>query len=127
VTETQPSRKPDLAERLLALRARMKVDPFSDATPSAERSACGASWRAELSRLSGGQSVERWAAAATEWDKLNRPHDAAYCRWRGAQVALGTGQATVAGKLLRRAARDAREHVPLSTAITETASYASTT
>ena len=48
------------------------------------------------------------------------PHDAAYCRWRGAQVALATGQGTVAARLLRRAARDAREHVPLSTAIAET-------
>jgi hypothetical protein len=57
--------------------------------------------------------VDLWVAAATEWDRINRPHDAAYSRWRAAQVALATGQATMAATLLRRAARDARENVPL--------------
>ena len=53
-----------------------------------------------------------------------RPHDAAYCRWRGAEVALATGQATVAGRLLRRATTDAREHVPLTRAIGATVARA---
>ncbi len=79
-----------------------------------------ASWQAETARLAGQPSLELWATAAGEWDKLSRPHDAAYCRWRGAQVALATDQGTIALRLLRRAAREAREHVPLSTAIAET-------
>ena len=62
-----------------------------------------------------------WTLAASAWDKLTRPHDAAYCRWRAGQAALATGQATVAVKLLRRAATDAREHVPLLAAIRDTA------
>ena len=39
-------------------------------------------------------------------------------------VALRSGQRTAATKLLRRAARDAREHVPLSAAVAKTAAYA---
>ena len=80
----------------------------------------GASWQAETARLAGQPSLELWATAAGEWDKLSRPHDAAYCRWRGAQVALATDQGTIALRLLRRAAREGREHVPLSAAIAET-------
>ena len=49
-----------------------------------------------------------------------RPHEAAYCRWRAAQAALRDGQGTVAARLLKRAAADAREHVPLSQAIAAT-------
>jgi hypothetical protein len=66
-----------------------------------------------MARLADRQSVDQWVTAAAEWDKLDRPHDAAYCRWRAAQVAFATGQATTAAALLRRAARQAREHVPL--------------
>jgi hypothetical protein len=69
--------------------------------------------------------LELWAETARRWDRLGRMHDAAYCRWRGAQVALTAGQGTIALRLLRRAAREAGEHVPLSTAIAETAQQAS--
>ena len=58
------------------------------------------------------------------WDKLGRPHDAAYCRWRRRQAAIADGQRTIAERLLRRAARDAREHVPLAAAIARMAGYA---
>ena len=85
------------------------------------RPALARTWTAERSRLAGEASVEQWVEAAGEWDRLARPHDAAYCRWRAAQVALATGRGTVAGTLLERAARDAREHVPLLMAIGETA------
>jgi hypothetical protein len=79
---------------------------------------------AELARAARRDRLATWADAARGWDGLGRPHDVAYCRWRGAQVALREGQTTAATKLLRRAARDAREHVPLSAAITRTAAYA---
>ena len=59
--------------------------------------------------------------AASLWDWLTRPHDAAYCRWRAAQCALRDGQGTIAVRLLKRAAADAHEHVPLSRAIAATA------
>ena len=101
------------------LRARAAVDPFTTTTP-ADGPAHGATWQAETARLAGQPKLELWAKAAGAWDKLTRPHDAAYCRWRGAQVALATGQGTIALRLLRRASREAREHVPLSTAIAET-------
>ena len=101
------------------LRARARVDPFTT-TNRADGPAHLATWQAETARLAGQPSLEMWATAAGEWDTLGRPHDAAYCRWRGAQVALATGQGTVAMRLLRRAAREAREHVPLSAAIAET-------
>ena len=73
--------------------------------------------QAELARAVRADHVAVWAGAARLWDGLGRPHDAAYCRWRGAQVALRDRQGTVAARLLKRAATDAREHVPLSAAV----------
>ena len=75
---------------------------------------------AELARCDGSETVDGWVRAAAEWERLARPHDAAYCRWRGAQVALRSGQATLAARLLKRATAQAREHVPLSAAIAST-------
>ena len=121
LAEATPHKREELLPRLLELHARMAVDPFGATIVPAARTACGAQWTAELARLTGTQTVEHWVAAAGEWDKLARLHDAAYCRWRGAQVAMATGQATLATRLLRRAARDGREHVPLLAAIKATA------
>ena len=103
---------------LMELHGRALVDPFSS-TSDADGQAQRASWQAETARLAGQPSLPLWATAAGEWDKLTRPHDAAYCRWRAAQVALATDQGTIALRLLRRAAREAGEHVPLSAAIEE--------
>ena len=89
----------------------------------ASRRAAGATYAAERARAAGGATSHQWHAAATEWDQLGRPHDAAYCRWRTAQVAITDGQRTVAERLLRRAAREARGHVPLTDAIAATAGY----
>ena len=66
-----------------------------------------------MDRLAGGHDVRPWLAAASAWDTLGRPHDAAYARWRAAQAHIATGQAGRVPALLRRAARDAREHQPL--------------
>ena len=111
---------PVAVKELTELHASCAVDPFSARRVPADNRAWAATWAAEMSRLRDRQSVETWVAAAAEWDQLSRPHDAAYCRWRAAQVAIATGQATAATKLLRRAARDAREHVPLLDAIRST-------
>lgn len=110
-----------LVHELEDLVARTTRDPFDTRALRPEGHAQRATWGAEISRLSGASSSERWAAASVAWDKLERPHDSAYCRWRGAQAALATGQGTAAARLLRRAERDAREHVPLLAAIRTTA------
>jgi hypothetical protein len=107
---------------LMQLRSCAPVDPFT-ATSAADGPAHGAAWRAETARLSGQPSLQLWATAASKWDELSRPHDAAYCRWRGAQAALTNGHGTVALRLLRRATREARAHLPLSAAIAETAGH----
>ncbi len=79
-----------------------------------------AAFEAELGHDRPG-SLERWTRAAAGWDDLERPHDAAYARWRAAQTALRDGHGTVAQRLLRRAAADATAHVPLARAIATTA------
>ena len=81
-----------------------------------------AAWAAEMARLAGTTTVDQWVQVARGWDDLSRPHDAAYCRWRAAQSALRDGQGTLAANLLKRSAQDAREHVPLSSAIASTRS-----
>ena len=101
-------------EHLLALLASARTDPFMQGRVPADGHAHGLTWTAELARLDGIQTVEHWVPAAAEWDRLTRPHEAAYCRWRAAQAALRDGQGTVAARLLKRAASDAREHVPLA-------------
>ena len=120
LAEADPRTRTELLRQLHDLGERMGVDAFGPARMPAERAACAATWAAELGRLSGNQTVDAWVAAAAGWDKMSRPHDSAYCRWRGAAVALTTGQASVATKLLRRAERDAREHLPLLEAIRTT-------
>ena len=81
-------------------------------------------FEAELARISHEARSEDWSRVAALWDGLERPHDAAYARWRAAQCALREGQGTIALRLLKRAAADAREHVPLSQAIARTAAGA---
>ncbi len=110
----------ELLGQLRRLHDQARTDPFARSGCFLARPAHAAAWAAETARLMSQPSLELWAVASRHWDGLGRPHDAAYCRWRGAQVALATGQGTLAARLLRRAAADAREHVPLSTAIAET-------
>jgi tetratricopeptide (TPR) repeat protein len=119
-----PNARTDSAASLRNLRKQAPVDPLGDHLTSEARTALLRTWEAELARLEGRESSEAWAAAATAWEPMVRPHDAAYCRWRAAEVALASGQGSVAGRLLKRAARDAREHVPLTEAIARTAAYA---
>jgi hypothetical protein len=112
-----------LHERLAGLLARCLADPFAHSGCFIARPAQGEAWAAELARLIGRPSLDRWATTARHWDRLGRPHDAAYSRWRGAEVALSSGRRTLAERLLRRAAHDAREHVPLSAAIAATVAH----
>ena len=84
--------------RALAARAGLLDDQHAD---DAHLAAHRATFGAELARLDGVESVVVWAEAAALWDRLTRPHDAAYCRWRAAEVALREGQGTAAARLLR--------------------------
>ena len=112
------------AESLRRVRRSLAHDPLAAHAVSGDRAARARQWDAELHRVEGRSDPASWAAAATEWDGLGRPNDAAYCRWRGAQAAMAAGQGTVARRLLKRAATDAREHVPLTRAIAETGASA---
>jgi tetratricopeptide (TPR) repeat protein len=110
------------AEQLQGLLDGAARYPFTERPGVSTAGAEAAAWAAELARLTGTATVGHWTRASHAWDGLGRPHDAAYSRWRGAQVALATGQGTVAARLLRRAATDARENVPLTAAIAGTGS-----
>lgn len=114
-----PAGRRRLAARVEGMHHNATYDPFGPDNPPADRYAA-AHWAAELARLAGTATAADWLVAAGAWDRAGRPHPAAYCRWRAAQVALRTGQTDAAGKLLRRAARDANEHVPLLAAIRAT-------
>ena len=105
-------------EDLEDMRRRARLDPLG-AQRSSAGVAAGLAWEAELARARGTDTVDQWSRAAVAWGHLGRPHAAAYCRWRAAQVALREGRGAVADRLLRRAAADAREHVPLSRVIAE--------
>ena len=103
-----------------AIRDGLHHDPFAPAAVLADRAA-RPQWDAETQRVLGHDTVEAWLEAATTWHELDRPHDTAYCQWRAAQAALRDGRGSAAAGLLRRAASQAREHLPLARAIADTA------
>ncbi len=119
-------REAGIAERdgalghLLRLLGQAQIDPFGSAATGVLVPAWRSLWHAELARITRSDTVPTWSGAATAWDQHPRPHDAAYCRWRGAQIALRHDQGTLARRLLRRAATDARTHIPLRMAIDTT-------
>ena len=116
-----PSHRRRAARELRGRVTGARDDPFAPGLIDAAVPALAASWQAEVSRVEATTTVEAWVRAAKAWDHIARPHDAAYCRWRAAQCALRDDQGTVAARLLRRAATDAHQHVPLSEAIAATA------
>jgi hypothetical protein len=125
------SEEVDCTWRLLALAARAVADlrrPDLGLGPrgvaagltqgtDAASPALAATIAAELARAAGRDTVAEWSRAVAAWDALRRPYDAAYARWRAAAAATAAEEAMVARRLLRRAARDARGHVPLLAAI----------
>jgi DNA-binding CsgD family transcriptional regulator/tetratricopeptide (TPR) repeat protein len=64
--------------------------------------------QAERSRLEGASDPERWHVAATTWESLTRPFEAAYARFRQAEALLAGGaarrQAEAALRLAHRTA-----------------------
>jgi DNA-binding CsgD family transcriptional regulator len=106
-------------ESLASLRAAMTNDPLTARNVPADAAAHLASWLAELARSRADSPIAAYETAAAEWDRLSRPHLAAYCRWRQAQALLAdrtTARADVAA-VLRLAGRQARQHAPLAAAI----------
>jgi tetratricopeptide (TPR) repeat protein len=101
--------------------AKARTDPFGGRLADAAIPALSHLWHAELGRILGSPALDPWVRAADRFDGIGRPQDAAYCRWRAAEVALRGGQGTVAARVLARAAADARQHVPLAEAIAATA------
>jgi hypothetical protein len=117
VARSDPARRQALADRVDGWHRQFSPDPLSPDATHAAASATRSAWRAELARLAGTAHVTHWTGAAEQWDLVGRPHEAAYCRWRAAEVALRDGQGTLATRLLRRAHAQARGHVPLLAAI----------
>lgn len=103
----------ELADTLQVWRRQWSDDPFASAAPHVAMPATYATWRAELARLDDTATVAQWTEAADLWDRIRRPHDAGYCRWRAAELSLADGQGTITARLLRRAHANARGHVPL--------------
>jgi tetratricopeptide (TPR) repeat protein len=120
VVESTAAERRNTIKQLHDLRIRALTNPFEQGPLHAAIPALSHLWRAEIARIDGTGKVEPWVRAAAEFDRLMWPHDAAYCRWRAAQVALRTDAGTQASPLLRLAAADARTHVPLSEAIAAT-------
>ena len=107
----------DQAEQLRRLAEGMHPDPFAEHASFVTAAADGADWRAELGRCRQEDTVPTWEAAARRWEALERPHRAAYARWRQAEALLGIGDRLEAITAVAQAWRQADQHVPLMTAI----------
>jgi DNA-binding CsgD family transcriptional regulator len=114
------------AGHLMELRDHCPRDPLAGSGElPATKGADAATWRAEWSRLHGDSDPTLWAAAASAWTEIGRPHRAGYARWRQAEALLMSPKGrAAAGPVLRLAAESARTHVPLSRAIADLAQRA---
>jgi DNA-binding CsgD family transcriptional regulator/tetratricopeptide (TPR) repeat protein len=59
---------------------------------------------AEHARVEGRSSPVRWQSAIAVWDGLQRPHLAAYCRWRYAEALLSAGSSRMEAAIPAREA-----------------------
>jgi DNA-binding CsgD family transcriptional regulator/tetratricopeptide (TPR) repeat protein len=75
-------------DQLTATLERMNRHPLTDHPFLARIPADRASWSAELGRAAGTSDPDTWHTAATAWQRLQRPHRAAYAWWRCAQARL---------------------------------------
>jgi DNA-binding CsgD family transcriptional regulator/tetratricopeptide (TPR) repeat protein len=60
--------------------------------------------QAELSRLKGAPDPEQWETAATAWERLERPFEGAYARFRQAEALLAKGASRQQVETVLRAA-----------------------
>ncbi|HEU4974551.1 MAG TPA: AAA family ATPase [Baekduia sp.] len=79
------------ASRAFARRAREAAElPSATAVPEAAAYALVA--EADAAGAGGRPQAERWAQAATAWERIERPYRAARCRWRQADALLHDGR-----------------------------------
>ena len=69
---------------------RNPLEPSLSSLP--ESPALQAQAAAELARCEGRHEPEQWQTSAELWEKLERPYQVAYARWRGAEAALLSGE-----------------------------------
>jgi DNA-binding CsgD family transcriptional regulator len=111
-------------DQLLELVTHTKVDPFAGPIPMTAP-ANGLLTRAERARTIGEPAPDMWADAAASFEALERPHRAAYAGWRQAEALLAVrGHQAESADVLRKAAQQAAQHVPLSNAIHDLAQRA---
>ena len=77
------------------------ADEASAADFPAQLAQAGAEW----TRAEGAATPSAWAKAATLWQALGQPYDAAYCRFRQGEALLAKGEADAGVKLLDEAAQ----------------------
>jgi DNA-binding CsgD family transcriptional regulator len=112
------------AQDLVDIHDAMRRDPFAVHPFYVTAAAHAATWAAELTRVAGTPDPDAWAAAATGWNDLHRPHRTAYARWRQAEVLLTAGRGPEAGDCLRDAAAAAHNYAPLLSEIRSLATLA---
>jgi DNA-binding CsgD family transcriptional regulator/tetratricopeptide (TPR) repeat protein len=107
------------ADQLNDLHRRVDPNVFEPGPPSWPSAVAEKlTWQAEWSRLKGQSNASMWEQSAAAWDAIARPHEAAYARWRQAEALLTMpGGRASAAAVLRTAAEQATQHVPLSNAI----------
>ena len=102
------------AQQLADIRKAMTIDPFASQSMDVAAPAYGVLWDAELRRSAGTADAEIWERTASAWQDLDRPHRAAYARWRQAEALLTQRhQHARAAPVLKDAARRADGHAPL--------------
>jgi DNA-binding CsgD family transcriptional regulator len=111
-------------ETLKTIHSRMAEDPLSLGPLRPIGDADGLLWQAEWARATHITDSARWDAAATAYERHNRPHVAAYARWRQAEALLVEDARARATPVLQHADRLASQHVPLHTAIAKLATRA---
>jgi DNA-binding CsgD family transcriptional regulator/tetratricopeptide (TPR) repeat protein len=96
------------------LREAMALDPFADRETLPRASVDRRQWLAERTRAQGRSDPDAWIDAASGWEALSMPHDAAYCWWRAAEALLATGaNKPEVRAALHAAHRFSDGHVPL--------------
>ena len=104
----------ETVRRLRAQRAAARADPFGPQAAGTSARGWGLVWEAEVAGLEGTETAAGWVAVAAEWDRLDRPHDAAYCRWRAARArsARAAAPSRTGSSPAPRARRASTSHCP---------------
>ena len=96
------------------LQKGMALNPFADRDTLPRATADRRQWQAERTRAEGKSDPDAWTDAASVWESLSMPHDAAYCWWRAAEALLATGADKADLRVALHAAHRLSEgHLPL--------------